>query len=235
MQETKAGVEAYAEALSNASRKAEKVVRELERSSSLNGNLGLALMALAKYEDEQTRPLGSHNALAAPARALAADLRRVGMVSIRYSRCTRPAIAESVISLQSVHDELALAPAVVEALQEREAALLTVQSVNDDIDKRRSALEILENGSSVPGDATKARKAQTLRNEIAGLEAALEAAETEYQRVKERNEAELQRWRYERAQAMTGMVRGFGFVQAALREREAEFFQTSLEDLQPAA
>jgi hypothetical protein len=116
--------------------------------------------------------------------------------------------------------------AVVAALREREAALLTVQSIEDDLDKRRRAAAALEEAGSrrwgapsaeqaaaarsprafcptvpadvlfwaaatprdrVGGDAAKARKVAAMQNEVSALEAALTAAQQEYERVKRRN------------------------------------------------
>ena len=54
-------------------------------------------------------------------------------------------------ALAPLHDELALAPAAVAALREREAALLTVQSIEDDIDRRKRASAQLEEAGEAGG------------------------------------------------------------------------------------
>ena len=78
---------------------------------------------------------------------------------------------------------------MVGALKEREAALLTVQSIDEDLDRRRRAVEQLEETGSrrAGGDPAIARRVAGMQNALASLEAALEAAKAEYERVKSRN------------------------------------------------
>lgn len=210
---TKAGVEAYAEVLATASRRAEKLLREFERLGAATGDLGLALIRLAKYEEEEGARGGggAYTELGAGARAVAADARRVGMAAVRTSRLARSATAESVSALEPLHTELALAPAVAEALAEREAALVTVDSIRDDIAKRSAALAVADAGRAVG-----------LRNEVAALEAAADAAEGEYDRVKGRNLEELDRWRAERETEFTRMAEAYARVAAQFQGRAAE-------------
>lgn len=60
---------------------AETTVSHFEEVGTVLGDLGLALIAMAKYEDEEGAKTGSYTDSSAAARDIAADARRVGMVS----------------------------------------------------------------------------------------------------------------------------------------------------------
>ena len=59
---------------------AETMVSQFEEMGTSLGDLGLALIAMAKYEDEEGAKTGSYTDSSAAARDIAADARRVGMV-----------------------------------------------------------------------------------------------------------------------------------------------------------
>ena len=176
---------------------------------------------------------GGYSDLGAGARTVAADARRVGMAAVRLSRLSRTSTAESLSALEPLHSELALAPAVVEALKEREAALLTAQSIRDEVSKKQAALAAVEDadGRTLGGDPAKVRKAATLRNEIAAAEAAAEAAEAEYEKVKGRNKGELGRWQREREEEFLRMARAYGQVAATYNERAEQVWEGVVGDL----
>lgn len=222
LRKTKSEVEGYAEVLAQASRRAEKLLREFEKLGVATGDLGLALIRLGKYEDEEGGKCGAYTEIGGAARALAADARRVGMAAVRTSRLARSATAESVSALEPLHTELALAPAVVDALREREAALVTVDSIRDDISRKSAALSAAEESY----DPAKQRKVQGLKNEVAALEAACDAAEAEYEKVKGRNQKELARWRKERQEEFMKMSGEYGKVAAVYQQRVGEVWHS---------
>ncbi|GAB4824150.1 hypothetical protein N2152v2_011196 [Parachlorella kessleri] len=217
-------VEEYQEKVAVASRKAERVVQQFEELGQVLGDLGLALIKLAKFEDETGMQCGQYSDWGAACKTIAADARRVGMSSVRLSRLSRAATAQVVDSLEPLHDELALAPAVAGALREREAALLTVQCIDEDMAKKKKSVEQLEEqgGRVFGGDKAKTRKVAGLHNDIAALEAAQSSATSEYERVKGRNEEELLRWRQEKAGEYVRMARGFAQVNSLYDERCAQ-------------
>lgn len=226
LQEIKAGIESYAEAVSQASRRAEKVVRDFEHLGASVGDLGLSLIRLGKYEDEVGGACGAYTDVGAGARDIAADSRRLGMSSVRMSRFARSATAESMNALEPLHAELALVPAVVDALKEREAAMLTCQSIRDNIVKKKASIVMMESST----EYSKMKKVDALKNEVAALEIALEAAEGEYEKVKQRNVEELVRWQEERSLAYASMVESYGRVCAAYEERGMEVWNGVAED-----
>ncbi|PSC68192.1 sorting nexin 2A [Micractinium conductrix] len=232
LRERRAGVEEYAEKLAVASRRAEALVKEFEEMGAVIGDLGLSLVKLGKFEEEEGAKCGRYTELGVGAAAVAADARRAGLAAVRHSRLARAANAQSMEALEPLHDELAMSPAVVAALREREAALLTAQSIEEDLDKRRRAAGQLEEAGArrVGGDAAKARKVAALQNDVAALEAALEAAKQEYGRVTERNLQELERSRQERSSEFARLVRGLAEVNALYGQRCLDIWRGVGED-----
>lgn len=139
------------------------------------------------------------------------------MAAVRTSRHSRMATSEYMTSLSPLHDELALAPAVVAALKEREAALLTVDTIKEDLERKKASLQQLE----VSGDPNRGRKVSQYQNEIAALDAALASAEAEYERVKARNEEELVRWQSEKRSEFVRVQKGLTRVSGLLEESNA--------------
>jgi hypothetical protein len=220
LREARAGAEAYAEAVAAASRRAERALREFERLGDASGDLGLALVRLANYEDAGADRLGAYSPLGAAAKAAAADARRAGMAAVRHCRAARSATAAALGALAPLHDELAAAPAAAAALREREDAALTAAGAREGAARRRAALAAVE-GAPSGEPAAAARRAAGLRDEILALEAAGAAADAEYERVKGRNVAELARWRVERAAGYASMSRALALAFALHEERAA--------------
>ncbi|PRW57356.1 sorting nexin 2B [Chlorella sorokiniana] len=237
LRERKAGVEELAEKLAGASRRAERLVKEFEELGAVMGDFGLSLVKLAKFEDEEGTKCGQYSELGVGARAVANDARRVGLAAVRQSRLARAANGQAMEALEPLHDELAMSPAMAAALREREAALLTVQSIEDDLDKKRRAAAALDEAGArrVGGDAAKQRKVAALQNEVSALEAALEAARREYERVKARNLQELERTRGERAADFSRLSRGVAEVQSLYAQRCQEIWAGVADDFGAAA
>lgn len=64
---------------------AEKMVSQFEEVGNVLGDVGLALIAMAKYEDEDGTKTGSYTDSSAAAKDISADSRRVGMVRAKTS------------------------------------------------------------------------------------------------------------------------------------------------------
>ena len=89
------------------------MVSQFEEMGTVLGDLGLALIAMAKYEDEEGAKTGSYTDSSAAARDIAADARRVGMVGslrlsvyhLRWTRhcCQVPASLSSPLSAARPH------------------------------------------------------------------------------------------------------------------------------------
>ncbi|KAK9835396.1 hypothetical protein WJX81_006991 [Elliptochloris bilobata] len=195
LRNAKLSVEEFQEKVMAASRKAERLVTRLEEVGGVLGDLGLALIKAAKYEDEEGARSGAYTLSASASKAIAAEAKRVGTASLRLSRTARQATAQATLRLSPLHDHLALSPAICKALRERESALLTVQALEEELEKKRRGVAALEEeGRAVfGGDKGKTRRVAGLNADKAALEAALLAARAEYERVRDRNLAELQR------------------------------------------
>ena len=59
---------------------AEKMVKEFEELGNALGDLGLAFIKIAKYEDEEGARTGSYTDSSSASKAISADTRRIGMV-----------------------------------------------------------------------------------------------------------------------------------------------------------
>ncbi len=74
------------------------------------GDLGLSLVKLGKYEEEEGSKCGQYTDLGVSARSVAADARRMGLAAVRHSRLARAANSQSMEALEPLHDELAMTP-----------------------------------------------------------------------------------------------------------------------------
>ncbi|DBA90824.1 hypothetical protein WJX77_010125 [Trebouxia sp. C0004] len=214
-------VDEFLEKVAAASRKAERLVSKFEELGSVTGDLGLSAIKLAKFEDTDGSRCGAYTDSATASKSISADSKRVGMAAVRVSRLSRTATSSTALALAPLHDNLALAPAASKALKEREAALLTLHAIEADLEKRRhTIIAIEEEGQKVfGGDKAKLRKTDNLKNEVAGLEAAVQAAGQEYDRVKLRNTQEVSRWKDSRIKDFDGMLDNFTRIMAAYEDR----------------
>lgn len=79
-QHERVAVEDFLENMSSASRKAESVVSQLEEVGNALGDMGLSLVKLSKFEDEDGTRCGHYTDLAAASKAIASSCRAAGMV-----------------------------------------------------------------------------------------------------------------------------------------------------------
>lgn len=84
------------------------------------GDLGLALVKAAKYDDEEGSRCGAYSELGVGARQAAADARRAGLAAVRHSRLARVANAQAMEALEPLHDELAMSPVRVRSAADRD-------------------------------------------------------------------------------------------------------------------
>ncbi|CAL8464753.1 g4288 [Coccomyxa elongata] len=214
-------IDDFQDKVMTASRKAEKMVKEFEEMGNALGDVGLAFIKIAKYEDEEGARTGSYTDSSSASKAISADARRIGMASVRLSRLTRQATASFATELSPIHDHLALTPAVGKALREREQALLTVQALEAELRRKRKGIGSLEQeGSQVfGGDKGKTRRVANLQSDVAALEAAIDSAKAEYDKVLDRNMKEMQRWASDRSCDFATMLNQFAGMEVAFHER----------------
>jgi len=113
---------------------------------------------------------------------------------------------------------------VLRGLTSREHALVTQQTLEADLAARQKALVDLElAGSKVfGGDKGKAKRAEDLKTEAAQLDLSVGAARSEYERIKDINKSELERFGRERRAEYAVMVENFAATQVAACERVLE-------------
>lgn len=201
MRKIRSDVEIYCEHLVQVSRKSEKLIGEFERLGGVTGDVGLSLIRLAKYEDEYGGPTGQYSAFTSETQKMATNLRRVGMSVVKLSRQERTCTENLVVSLAPIHNQLAMSQAAIEGFREREWAFLTLMNTKETLQKTRDSLEVLEKAQSASTlqDPGATKKIESLKNDIAGLEAVLHAAEVGYDEIKRRNKSDYSRWREEQS------------------------------------
>ena len=203
----KADADAVAAAVATAARAAEACVGAADGAGAALGDVGLALLKLARFDDDASSRAGPFTAAGAAMARAAGDARRAGAAAVRMSRIARVATGEQARALTPLHATLAIAPAIGKALREREGALLTWQSVDGQLaTARRAAAAGGEGGRRAADD-------------VAALELASTAAAAEYRKVAARNEAELARVDRARRAALGGMLHALAGVGVAANDR----------------
>mmetsp|Transcript_17683 Transcript_17683/g.49470 ORF Transcript_17683/g.49470 Transcript_17683/m.49470 type:complete len:564 (-) Transcript_17683:1848-3539(-) len=207
--------------LTDTTRKAEHLVKRLEDVGNVLGDIGLSFIKVAKFEDEDGLRCGQYTESGAACKSIASDSRRIGMAAVRLSRLSRTATVQTAIQLSQLHDYLALLPAVRWAMRERDSARVTVATIEAELDDKQKRVGALEEQSSkiFGGDKNRTRKISELQHTVSALEAAKDAANAEYDRVKSRNISEIARYKTEKTEDFMGMLVGFARVQAAFAER----------------
>ncbi|GFZ01698.1 sorting nexin 2A [Actinidia rufa] len=164
--------------ISNASQQAESLVKAQQDMGETMGGLGLALMKLTKFENE--------NAMLNTQRVRAADMRNVATTTVKASRLYRGLNAQTVEHLDTLHDYLGLMLAVHNAFSDRSSALLTVQTLLSELSSLHSRAQKLETGSSniFGADKSKIRKTEEFKETIRVTEDAKNCAIREYERIK---------------------------------------------------
>ncbi|KAH9309994.1 hypothetical protein KI387_037905, partial [Taxus chinensis] len=193
--------------LSDASQQAEILVKAQQELGETMGELGLAFIKLSKFETEEA----SFNAQ----RIRAADAKRVATAAVKASRFFREANAQLVKHLDKLHEYLGLMQAVHTAFSDRSNALLTVQTLVSDLSSMNARAEKLAVASSriFGGDKTRNRKVEELKDTIKVTEEARDCAVKEYERIKENNKNELERFEQERRDDFFNMLKGFVYNQ----------------------
>ncbi|XP_022998648.1 sorting nexin 2A-like [Cucurbita maxima] len=199
--------------LSAASQQAELLVKAQQDMAETLGELGLTLIKLTKFEHEE--------AVFNCQRVRAADTKNVATAAVKASRCYRELNAQTVEHLDVLHDYLGLMLAVHGAFSERSSALLTEQTLLSDLSSLKSRAEKLEAASSkvFGGDIARIQKLEQLKESIRTTEDAKNVAMREYERIKENNRSELERFDRERQADFLNMMKGFVTNQVGYAEK----------------
>ncbi|XP_016476935.1 sorting nexin 2B isoform X2 [Nicotiana tabacum] len=201
--EKKEKLQDFEQQLSNVSQQAEALVKAQQDIGETMGQMGLAFVKLTKFETEQ--------AVYDSQRTRAADMKNVATAAVKASRLYRELNAQTVKHLDKLHEYLGVMLAVNNAFSDRSSALLTVQTLLSELSSLNSRIEKLEAASSkiFGGDRSRIRKIEELKETLRVTEDAKSSAVSEYERIKENNKNELERFEKERHDDFLGMLRGF--------------------------
>ncbi|PON77983.1 Vacuolar protein sorting-associated protein 17, Vps [Parasponia andersonii] len=210
--------------LTNASQQAESLVRAQQDMGETLGELGLAFIKLTKFETEE--------AVSNAQRVRAADMKSLATAAVKASRFYRELNAQTVKHLDTLHEYLGLMLAVNSAFADRSSALLTVQTLLSELDSLQSRAEKLEVASSkiFGGDKSRIRKLEELKETIRVTVDAKHVATREYERIKENNRSELERFDRERDADFLNMLKGFVLNQVGYAEKISNVWAKVAED-----
>ncbi|XP_059659844.1 sorting nexin 2A-like [Cornus florida] len=199
--------------LSNASKQAEALVKAQKDMGETMGELGLAFIKLTKFENVE--------AVFNTQRIRASDMKNVATAAVKASRFYRGLSAQTVEHLDTLHEYLGLMLAVHTAFSDRSSALLTVQTILSELSSLHSRAEKLEAASSTMfgGDKSRIQKREELKETIKITEDAKNCAISEYERIKENNKIEHERFERERQADFVNMLKGFVINQVAYTEK----------------
>ncbi|XP_049409028.1 sorting nexin 2A-like [Solanum stenotomum] len=214
----------FEQQLSNVSQQAEALVKAQQDIGETMGQMGLAFVKLTKFETER--------AVYDSQRTRAADMKNVATASVKASRLYRELNAQTVKHLDKLHEYLGVMLAVNNAFSDRSSALLTVQTLLSELSSLNSRIEKLEAAASkiFGGDRSRIRKIEELKETHRVTEDAKSSAVREYERIKENNKNELERFEKERHDDFLGMLRGFIVNQAGYAEKMANVWKTVAEE-----
>ncbi|XP_062086685.1 sorting nexin 2A [Humulus lupulus] len=210
--------------LSLASQQAESLVKAQQDMGETLGELGLAFIKLTKFETEE--------AVSNAQRVRAADMKGLATAAVKASRFYRELNAQTVKHLDTLHEYLGLMLAVNSAFSDRSSALLTVQTLLSELESLQSRTEKLEVASSkiFGGDRSRIRKLEELKETTKVTEDAKHVAIREYERIKENNRCELERFDRERDSDFLNMLKGFVLNQVGYAEKIANVWAKVAED-----
>ncbi|KAI4383895.1 hypothetical protein MLD38_009685 [Melastoma candidum] len=199
--------------LSNVSQQAEALVKAQQDIGETMGELGLAFIKLTKFENEE--------AVFNAQRVRAADMKTLANATVKASRFYRELNLHTMKHLDTLHEYLGLTMAIRSAFVDRSNALLTVQTLLSELSALQSRSEKLEAASSkiFGGDKARIRKIEELKETIRVTEDAKYIAIREYERIKENNRLELERFDAERRADFLNMLKGFVVNQVGYAEK----------------
>lgn len=201
--------------ISGTSQQAESLVKSQQHMAETMGELGLALIKLTKFENQ--------NAMLNTQRIRAGDMKNAATVTVKGSRLYRELNAQTVKYLDTLHEYLGLMLVVDAAFSDRSSALLTVQTLISDLSSLHSKVDKLETASSriFGNDKNKEHKVEELKENISVTENAKSCAIKEYERIKENNRREIERLDKERKNDFVNMLKGFVINQVVYTEKVA--------------
>lgn len=201
--------------LSYASQQAESWVKTQQEVGEVMGDLGLAFIKLAKFEAESS--------MVSCQRVFAGDTKRTATATVKASRFYQESNSLSVKHLDELHEYLVLMQSLHTAFTDRSHAVLTVQTLTTDVAALKKQIEksVVASSKVFGGSKSQIRKTEELKESLRSTEEACELACKQYDQIKDRNEAELQRFDEERSSDFLRMLRGLMQTQVGYSKKMA--------------
>jgi hypothetical protein len=142
----------------------------------VQGDLGLALLKCANYEEAHGGVLAQFTGTARQQQSVVAVGKAASNALVRLSRVSRTVTGKAAVELGTLHEFLALMPCVTKGLRQREKQLLTEDTLTGDLEAKARAIRELESGGAkvFGGEAVKERKGAELRADVARLELSIQ-------------------------------------------------------------
>ncbi|GAX73670.1 hypothetical protein CEUSTIGMA_g1121.t1 [Chlamydomonas eustigma] len=228
--------EAHKDALLAASKAAEQLIQKMEKVALVQGDLGLCLLKVAAYEEGHGSVLAQFTGTVRQHHQIVSSVKVASTSLVRLSRLSRTATGRAAIELGTLHEFLALMPAIHKGLRHREKQLLTADTLQGDLEAKQRAMRELEaSGTRTLGGSTdnpaRERKMDELKADASKLEMSIVAAKAEYERIKNVNKDELGRVQKEMQMDFTHMMKMYSAAQAASSERMLEVWLQAAAEL----
>ncbi|KAH0455108.1 hypothetical protein IEQ34_017032 [Dendrobium chrysotoxum] len=218
--ERKGKIQELALQLNATSEQAEALVKAQHDTGEALGELGLAFIKLIKLENDE--------AIYVSQRVGAANTKILATAAVKASRFYRELNSQTIKHLDTLHEYMGLMLSIRNAFSERSDALLTVQTLLSDLTSLHARADKLEAASArVFGrDDSRIQKLEEIRRTIKVTEDAKDCATREYEKIKENNRNELERFDNERHDDFLSMLRGLAINQAGYFEKIADVWGT---------
>eukprot|EP01025_Chloroclados_australasicus_P055401 TRINITY_DN66_c5_g1_i1.p1 TRINITY_DN66_c5_g1~~TRINITY_DN66_c5_g1_i1.p1 ORF type:complete len:554 (-),score=85.44 TRINITY_DN66_c5_g1_i1:327-1988(-) len=185
--------------LANTVKKSDAFSRRFKRYVDRFYSLGLVMKAMGTYLDEQ----GFSPDEGAKLVARQCD---------GFYQVGSTVQEQSAHQLQLFYHYKHYMPAVLEALNAREGALLTLQTLDNEIEAKEAKIEELQNPSNASIE-TRQKRIANVRSDLEALKAAQESADAQYKMIKDRNQQEIARLNQQQEMEFMDMLIKFADIQ----------------------
>ncbi|KAI0531174.1 hypothetical protein KFK09_000727 [Dendrobium nobile] len=218
--EWKGKIQDFALQLNASSDKAEVLVKAQQDIAETMGELGLSFVKLVKLENNEIIHM--------PERSWAVDAKVVATAAVKASRFYRELNAQTIRHLQETLQEYTgLMLSIRNAFSERSGALLTVQTLISDLASWHARAEKLEAASArfFSGYDSRIQRLEEIRRTIRITEDAKSCATREYEKIKENNRYDLERFDKDRQDDFLNMLRGLAMNQVGYFQKIADVWE----------
>lgn len=218
--ERKGKIQDFALQLNSSSDKAEALVKAQQDIAETMGELGLTFVKLVKLENNEIIYMSE--------RSWAVDAKVVATAAVKTSRFYRELNAQTVRHMQeTLHEYTGLMLSIRNAFSERSNALLTVQTLLSDLASWHARAEKLEAASAriFGGNDSRIQRLDEIRRTIRITEDAKSYATREYEKIKENNRYELERFDKDSQDDFLNMLRGLATNQMGYFQKIADVWE----------